>query len=67
MNNSFKVYERYKDFLIFKKDGILTNEFFGCKLTQDKKEYEFRTKDFKNVTYVKKSIDRYISKDMKKS
>lgn len=64
MSNSFKFYEKYNDFLIYKKDGVLIKEFYGFKLTQDKKEYEFRTKTFNNVVYVKKSIDRYISKKL---
>lgn len=58
---TFKKYKEYKDFIIFMKNDKTSKEFFGFKLKEDRKNYEFRTKNYKTLESVKKKIDLYLN------
>lgn len=57
---TFKLYKIYKNFSIYKKGTTKEKFFFGFKLDSKKKKYEFRTKDYKTLKSVEKSIDNYL-------
>ncbi len=59
-SNSFKHYKDYKGFKIFSRNNGITKDFFAFKLTENKKVYEFRTKDYKTLKSLENSIDKYL-------
>ena len=57
---AFKKYKKYKDFFIFMKEDKALKEFFGFKFKEDKKSYEFRTRNYKTLRSVEKAINLYL-------